>query len=182
MDRYPYSDIFHDWEFHEQGPGKPIEAITAGFVCGDRQLYFALNDFDWYAVANHPWLSKNVWPYLPQTKEGLFDHKDVMVLSRAEAAEAVEDFIRSAALKPRLWAWYAAYDHVMYSQLFGKMVNLPDGLPMHTCDLKQYHEDLGEPDLPAQDAKLHHALADAEWNQQVKAYLDDYKKSMLTGS
>jgi hypothetical protein len=53
---------------------------------------------------------------------------------------------------------------------------------MHTNDLRQYHEDLGEPALPVQTTVQHHALGDARWNMKVKAHLDEIAQSRLTGS
>jgi len=38
---------------------------------------------------------------------------------------------------PILYGYYSAYDHVVLCWLFGKMIDLPNGFPMHTIDLKQ---------------------------------------------
>lgn len=67
---------------------------------------------------------------------------------------------------PELWAWYGAYDHVALAQLFGKMINLPKGIPMWTNDLRQEVHRLGDPDLPEQAEGEHNALDDA---RHVKA-------------
>ena len=62
-----------------------------------------------------------------------------------------------------LWADYGAYDHVALCQLFGSMVDLPEGMPMFTHDLQQElaRPSLADGDLPAQESGLHNALADA---------------------
>ena len=39
--------------------------------------------------------------------------------------------------KVELYAYYGSYDHVALCWLFGKMIELPDGFPMYTNDLKQ---------------------------------------------
>jgi len=65
--------------------------------------------------------------------------------------------------KPEFWAYYADYDHVVLCQLFGTMMDLPDGWPMYTRDLKQLCDDLGNPKLPKQQAGEHNALDDALW-------------------
>ena len=39
--------------------------------------------------------------------------------------------------KSELYGYYSAYDHVALSWIFGKMLNLPDNVPMYTRDLKQ---------------------------------------------
>lgn len=37
----------------------------------------------------------------------------------------------------KLYAYYSSYDHVALCWIFGKMIELPDGFPMYTTDLKQ---------------------------------------------
>ena len=39
--------------------------------------------------------------------------------------------------KPKFYAYYADYDWVAFSWLFGKMIDLPKGFPMYCIDLKQ---------------------------------------------
>lgn len=76
-----------------------------------------------------------------------------------------------------LWAWFAAYDHVVLAQLFGPMVALPPGVPMRTGDLAQEAARLGVPkeSMPPQDeAFKHHALADADHDWVIKRHLDHY--------
>lgn len=61
-----------------------------------------------------------------------------------------------------LWGYYADYDHVALSQLYGKMIDLPKGFPMYTLDLKQLAVAKGNPKLPSLvGAREHHALDDA---------------------
>lgn len=40
-----------------------------------------------------------------------------------------------------LYGYYSAYDHVALSWLFGKMIDLPQGFPMYTKDLKQIYDE-----------------------------------------
>ena len=47
-----------------------------------------------------------------------------------------------------LWAWYAAYDHVVLAQLWGAMPALPREIPRFTKDLRQLWDDRGRPTLP----------------------------------
>ena len=44
-----------------------------------------------------------------------------------------------------LWAWYAAYDHVVLAQLWGPMPALPREIPRFTKDLRQLWDDRGRP-------------------------------------
>lgn len=43
----------------------------------------------------------------------------------------------SKELKPEFYGYYSSYDHVTLCWLFGKMIDLPEGFPMYTIDLKQ---------------------------------------------
>jgi len=63
-----------------------------------------------------------------------------------------------------LWAWFAAYDHVVLAQLWGSMPDLPRELPRFTRDLRQRWDDLGRPKLPQPPSDAHDALADARHN------------------
>ncbi len=56
--------------------------------------------------------------------------------------ETEEDYINcltnsAPKNKIELYGYYSAYDHVVLSTLFGKMIDLPKGFPMYTKDLKQ---------------------------------------------
>jgi hypothetical protein len=63
-----------------------------------------------------------------------------------------------------LWAWFAAYDHVVLAQLWGPMPALPKALPRFTRDLRQRWEDAGKPALPPPPSDAHDAVVDARYN------------------
>nr|WP_234899948.1 3'-5' exoribonuclease [Streptomyces filamentosus] len=71
-----------------------------------------------------------------------------------------------------MWAWYGAYDHVVLAQLFGRMIDLPTGIPMWTNDIQQECQRLGNPQMPEQPAGIHNALADARHNLVRAQFLD----------
>lgn len=77
--------------------------------------------------------------------------------------------------KPEFWAYYADYDWVVFCQLFGTMMDLPQGFPMYCKDIKQLCDDLGNPELPKQEYGEHNALADAKWNKQAWEFLKTLK-------
>ncbi|MET8864654.1 3'-5' exoribonuclease [Nonomuraea sp. NPDC004580] len=167
--------IFYDTEFIEDG--KTIDLISIGMVAEDgRELYAVSCEFSFSALQRNDWLMANVAPSLPikpALDGGPWDreHPDYRhVHPRAEIARKVERFIR-ATPDPELWAWYAAYDHVALCQLFGRMIDLPDGVPMWTNDLKQEAERLGNPRMPRQAEGEHNALADARHNQLMHDFL-----------
>ncbi|WP_394825042.1 3'-5' exoribonuclease domain-containing protein [Pendulispora albinea] len=172
--------IFYDTEFHENG--KTIDLISIGLVAEDGREYYAVSsEFDWQRAANDRWLAANVLSHLPTVMVGpdpnahrVLDRSSHVVLARAAIAADVETFIRQTP-QPELWAYYTAYDHVALAQLWGRMVDRPNAVPMFTRDIKQEAARLGvsSDDLPKQLSGEHHALADARHNQVMLAFLAD---------
>jgi hypothetical protein len=164
---------FYDCEFLEDG--KTIELISIGIVAEDgRELYLVNRDAPWKRIKKNEWLMANVVPKLPQPhgdwilhmpKRWLIDFHNPAVQDRTAIAERVERFLLGEDLETHadleLWADYGAYDHVVLCQLFGRMVDLPPGVPMFTSDLQQELRRLGNPPLPEQPAGVHNALDDA---------------------
>lgn len=87
--------------------------------------------------------------------------------------------------KVNLYAYYGAYDHVALAWLYGKMVDLPKGFPMHTIDLKQELDRVndyelkrggilrkleGHPAFPKNE-NAHSAIEDAVWNKKLHEFL-----------
>lgn len=68
--------------------------------------------------------------------------------------------------KPEFYGYYADYDHVALSWIFGKMIDLPAGFPMYTKDLKQMLDENPNVVKPKQ-TNAHNALADAKWNFEL---------------
>lgn len=91
-----------------------------------------------------------------------------------------------------LYGYYSAYDHVAMCWLFGKMIDLPPGMPMYTKDLKQELDNLAKtesdideidfnktlegikknPHYPKQ-SKAHSAIHDARFNKQLHEFLNN---------
>jgi hypothetical protein len=179
--------IFYDTEFIEDG--RTIDLISIGMVAEDgRELYLVNDEIDddplSERIRGHNWLMENVIPHLPlktrhdgrpsvdmpgspnvfPRKLGHFglDLSDNRIVPRRFIRNSVRDFIQ-ATPDAELWAWYGAYDHVVLAQLFGRMIDLPEGVPMWTNDLKQEVVRLGNPHLTKQETGDHNALADARW-------------------
>jgi len=170
--------VFYDTEFIEDG--RTIDLISIGMVREDGAEYYAVSsEFDLEALGRSKWLMTHVFPSLPKPfgearmhgKWPRIDTGHPDVKPRAQIAREVAAFIRGV-LDPQLWAWYGAYDHVALAQLFGRMIDLPDGVPMFTCDLKQECARLGDPRVPEQEAGQHNALADARHNLVIARFLD----------
>lgn len=164
--------FFYDTEFLDNGV--TIDLISIGIVREDGETYYAVSqDADWVKIRRHPWLSQNVVPHLPP---------EMAWKSRGVIRAQVRRFLQTTPpgeqpSRTELWAWFAAYDHVALSQLFGRMLDLPPGLPMYTHDLRSLVDWTGCPNLPAQDpASQHDALADARW---VKAAHEHVMRHIL---
>ena len=180
----------YDWEFLEDG--SRIAPISIGMVADDGRTYYAVNGLlaarGWKGwlfrrrVRKHEWLMENVVPNLPKPhgdwnlhmpKRWLFNYLDPAVKPIEQIAREVRDFIRDTGSDVQLWANYGAYDHVCLAQLWGRMIDLPDGVPMFTNDIQQERARLGIgwDELPKQESGEHNALADARHNQTVRRWL-----------
>jgi hypothetical protein len=169
---------WYDTEFFEQGPDGPVSWISIGIVAQDgRELYLENREFDWSPVPHDHFIMENVAPHL---------QGGVHQVTRVEAAELLKNFITRGGTDAlnELWAYYAAYDHVVLAQIFGRMVDMPEGVPWYTMDVKQelhrlrhllkvYSADL-DAGWPVQVDTEHHALADARHTKAMWKYLDDY--------
>lgn len=149
--------IWFDTEFIEDG--KTIDLISIGMVREDGATYYAENVECDLSRASQ-WVKDNVLVHLGQTRRP--------PMQRDTIASEVFAFVGE---KPEFWAYYADYDWVALCQLFGTMMELPDGWPMYCRDVKQLCDDLGNPKLPAQSSTEHHALADAIWTKQAWDFL-----------
>jgi hypothetical protein len=158
--------FFYDTEFIEY-PGC-IDLVSIGVVSECGKVFYAIStDFD-ESKAND-WVKENVLSKLPP-------RTDPVWMPRSEIKEALLDFINPTKQYPvDLWAYYADYDHVVLCWLFGTMMDLPEGMPMYTRDIKQLCDSMGNPKLPEQGEGEHNALDDAMWNW--KAY--DYLRTMV---
>jgi hypothetical protein len=175
------------------------ERVTAAGV----RTYYAVNaDVDLDALKSDDWLVRNVLPHLPLNyyrkdveayievpgKPGRLpdalkyvdlDRTATVVKPKQVIANEVRDFILAPLDgnedDPRLelWADYAAYDHVALAWLWGRMIDLPTGIPMYTNDLQQLAAHLGsawKPDQAPEDT--HNALADAWYALEYFVGLD----------
>ena len=71
--------------------------------------------------------------------------------------------------RPEFYAYYANYDWVAFCQLFGRMMDLPQGYPMYCRDLKQIMDEFElDEEWKEKNAKepegIHDALIDAKFN------------------
>jgi hypothetical protein len=173
---------FYDTEFIEDG--KTIDLISIGIVAEDgRELYCENSDADLSKASD--WVKENVILHLwsKQINKVDFNKWSLEVnhwgglCSHKEIASEIRRFCSVEKHgKPEFWGYYSSYDHVALCQLFGTMMDLPNGWPMYTRDIKQLCDSLGNPKLPEQGRDEHNALADAVWNRQAYEFLDNYAK------
>lgn len=169
---------FYDTEFIEDG--KTIDLISIGIVAEDGREYYAVNaDMPARKIRKHAWLMDNVVPHLPHgsgdernhiPRSWLVNYGDPRVKPKSLIGDEVRDFLLADG-KPELWADWAAYDHVALCQLFGTMMDLPEGVPMWTHDFRQELERAGSAELPKQESGEHNALADAKHLKRCYEYI-----------
>lgn len=174
--------VYHDWEFLEEG--NSIYPISVGMVREDgKELYYEFLQAPWEKIYKHEWLKANV---LPQLNKGwntaiVSGEGNAVMASTLYIRNKVTEFLTEAANESdyplQLWGWYSAYDHVCLAQLFGRMVDLPDYVPMWTNDLKQEVMRLGNPKIPGMrkpGERPHNALDDARAESRMHLWINGY--------
>jgi hypothetical protein len=148
----PYR-YFYDCEFIEDG--HVIDLVSIGMVDEHgREFYAVSTEFDDSRAL--PWVRRNVLDKLPSPADRAWR-------SRERIRDDIFAFMTEPGEEIELWAWYAAYDHVVLAQLWGAMPALPREIPRYTKDLRQRWDDLGQPPLPTASGR-HDALVDARHN------------------
>jgi len=175
--------------------------ISIGIVAEDgRELYLQSCEFDaekastW--VQEHVFTTLVVCPRLSGNVRGLYAHThgqccfeepdkgyagayaDCPWRTREQIKRELLAFMNPEQYgKPEIWGYYADYDWVAFAQLFGTMMNLPDGFPMYCRDIKQWADMVGNPQLPEQGEGEHNALQDARWNRLAFQFLQSLAPS-----
>lgn len=177
---------FFDTEFIEDG--KTIDLLSIGMVCEDgRELYLENSEADLNKASD--WVRENVFSHMRWSLD--------VQRPRVSIARAVYGFVTqdeyppssgfrtapwpAAIPKPEFWAYYADYDWVVFCQLFGRMIDLPDGFPQYCRDFKQVLDQYPSFTLDktrnvfAYEVE-HNALDDARW---LKREFDRFQRSMV---
>lgn len=168
-----------DTEFIEDG--FTIDLISIGIVCEDGREFYAINEDCDFSKASE-WVQENVikqLPPKPQQMGMVHDWWKKETIKNQVAlflgCEGLTNFrIPDGTEKPEIWAYYADYDWVAFCQLFGTMMDLPEGFPYYCRDIKQWCDRLGNPELPKQEGGHHNALEDARWNKKAWEFLNHY--------
>ena len=148
---------FFDTEFIEYPDH--IHPISIALVSeDDREYYAVVKDFPIH-MAND-FVKAHVIPQLPP--EGEWKTVEVIKLE-------IREFI-GLDFKPEFWAYYSAYDWVLFCQIQGRMLDLPKSWPKFCMDIKQLCVTMGNPQLSKQPNE-HDALEDARWNKRTWEFL-----------
>jgi len=148
---------FYDCEFIEDG--RLVDLVSIGVVDEfGREFYAVSTQFDDSRAV--PWVRNNVLDKLPSPADKAWRSRERI---RDDLYDFLVEPIKGRNEQMELWAWYAAYDHVVLAQLWGAMPALPREIPRFTKDLRQRWDDLGKPPLPNAQGR-HDALVDAKHN------------------
>ena len=156
---------FLDTEFIE-GFHKPIfgkrrhfvDLISIGIVAEDGREYYAISkEFD--PKDADEWVRDNVISKLPERTVTFYDSPrmrsdSLLYKSNRQIKQDLYDFfgfkpewtdfgsdIFSKDADIQIYAYYADYDWVVFCSLFGRMIDLPKGMPMYCMDLKQMFDE-----------------------------------------
>ena len=159
MDATMVYRYFYDCEFIEDG--RIIDLVSIGVVDEHGREFYAIStEFDDRAAV--PWVRRNVLDRLPSPGHPAWRSRERI---RDELLEFLVEPLRERPGEHlELWAWYAAYDHVVLAQLWGRMPALPREIPRFTKDLRQLWDERGRPTLPEAEEQRHDALVDARHN------------------
>lgn len=157
---------WYDTEFIEDG--KTIDLISIGIVAEDGREFYAQNGECRLQLASQ-WVEDNVFPSLDDlrlTEFGWARRANSLCWEKRHAIrEKLLAFIGSDI--PEFWGYYSAYDHIALCQLFGTMMDLPEGWPMFTRDIQQEADRIGFKAFPEQQGTAHNALDDARWTRDA---------------
>jgi|GEM_PF-190562 len=140
--------FFLDTEFIEDG--KTIDLISIGITSLEGREYYAIST-EFNPRKASQWVKENVLNNLPS--------RDVMPpimpgggspreweeskawKSRGQIRDDILNFTSGHEGKIEFWGEWCSYDWVVFCQLFGTMMDLPEGFPMRCRDIIQYAED-----------------------------------------
>lgn len=148
------------FEFIEDG--RRVFPVSVGLVAEDgRELYRQFSDAP-FERANE-WVRANVLTKLT----GLHGNRIRKPWGdKGSIAEEIRSFCAPADDDPTALSfvgYYCDYDWVVMCQLFGTMMQLPEGWPMFAWDLRQMLDERGLQHISQPDDMPHQALSDAQW-------------------
>ena len=166
-------EYYFDTEFEDDGHS--IEFVSIGVVAEDGREYYAVNaDMDVERVTTREWMLENVWSQLPLKKDGTldYDHPDVKPVHKIRD-ELTEFFLEGGT--PKFWAWYASHDYVVLCNIYGGMLETPEGFPHFVHDARALVSWREIDEIPPQTSTAHDALNDARHLKTIVEYIKQEK-------
>ena len=124
--------FFYDFEFEQKGTpnGISIDVISVGMINQQKRgIYLVNKNYDWRTCTNQ-WLKTNVYPNLQIANIT----KNIQLKQFKKYILNFIDYQQDDVIQ--LYGYYSAYDHVCLASCFGRMIDLPEYIPMLTYDLK----------------------------------------------
>lgn len=155
-----------------------------------------------HGVISYPFtlrnLTKLIKKYGKSNKRIADEIKEFVYYTGWEVDPPVHHYKLQQKLPINFYTYYGDYDWVVFAQLFGKMIDLPNNFPMYSKDLKQMLDEFVEkrkdkngkivfitdngkleldkisehPNYPKQENE-HNALDDALWNQKLHKFIKE---------
>jgi hypothetical protein len=139
--------FFLDTEFSDTG--LQVHPISIGIVREDGREWYGEIQSLWRLDCD-PWILRNVAPHL-ESAHGM---------DRKQASIAIREFIGDEPAE--FWAYWAAYDWVVFCQVMGGLMTLPKNVSPWIRDLAWLDPTLARiRALEVVNPKPHHALFDA---------------------
>lgn len=162
--------FYLDTEFMEDGT--VIIPLSFGLITETGEAFYGVV-LDSDRNEANDWVAVNVLPYLDTVPPEV--EADVVSLiechgTKDEVAEGLLNWVNSFGGVPEFWANYGAYDWVLLCQLYGPMIDLPEGWPMFVRDIQQ-KKTHPKQWLP-RPRVAHHCLSDAISVKERWEYLE----------
>ena len=146
-----------------------LELISIGIVAEDGREYYAVSS-EFNLDNASTWVKNNVICLLEHEKT--WKWKEII-------KSEIKEFLRNDE-NIEFYGWFSAYDWVLFCQLFGNMMTMPENFPHRCNDLAQTWHDLKMRfnfiPLPSHLYRHHHALDDDKWIRDIYDVITDFEK------
>lgn len=177
-------NYFFDTEFIEHAGG--VELVSIGIV-NEQGARFYRESIDFNPELADEWVRKNVFGklnYNPFDKEHRIEgYANGVLASNKTIAEHILKFVGDDQ-EPVFYAYYGAYDWVVFARLFGRLIDKPEHFPMYVMDIKQMMHERGltkewKQEVCPDPEGSHNALEDAMWNRDLFNAIVDWENEQL---
>jgi hypothetical protein len=173
--------VFFDTEFYEDG--KTIDLMSIALIREDgHSLYLINTECDWRKPYAEKWHQSNTLPVLVVPEAQFLNREqikhNVMLFCGVHPGHLSWPRLDKHVFIPEFWGYYADYDWVALCQLFGRMIDLPEGWPKYCRDLKQLMDE--NPQYTRTENKnAHNALEDAKWTISEYYRLQEHLRAQM---